>query len=163
MTTIDAVLVGAVGMALLIVAGYFLFLGFRKTWQVAKSMEVALKAVPEAVAALKEVAEVASGFKKELELMRMIAVGDVNLAQQQANAAGNIAEVQEPAPRPEYPAPFLDRFPKQDVPDAEVKDTSIFAQTDEEMAGEEKLENLIEMGMAHRDEVQPPGREVDSN
>ena len=53
-------------------------------------------------------------------------------------------------------------FPLKHAADAKVEDTQIFAQTEAEMAEDEKLENLIEMGLAEREPLPHVAREVDS-
>ena len=160
MSTVDGIVLGAFGMALLLVAGYFIVKGMMKTWAVATSMEKALKAVPRAVEALERLEKRAAAFQEELQYMRAIASGqDVPIP--------NFGVPEDPTPQSRgpvpYPAPFIDRFPIQrEAPDAEPEDGVSFAQTDAEMAEDEKLENLIDAGLAYREEIQPKGREVES-
>lgn len=158
MTVVDGILIGAAGMVVL----YAVFLALRKTWTVASDLGTAMRTVPPAVKSIQELVEVAKGFQQELAYMRAVASGQIppspNFGVENPTDAPS-----EPRTPVAYPAPIFDRFPsKPDAPDAEPGDGVSFAQTDEEMAEEEKLENLIDMGLAHREEVMPQGREVDS-
>ena len=104
-------------------------------------------------------------FHRELQMMRHIATGvqGPNFGEEESGATPpNPIAPRAPITYPSVP-PYGAYPIKQDAPDAEPGDTVVFAQTDEEAATEERLENLIEMGLAHREEVMPPGREVESN
>lgn len=161
MTQVDGILIGAGGTVLV----YFVVLGIRKTWAVATSMEEALRAVPPILAAIQNLVAAARDFQKELAFMRHIAMGGTPNsgvedpenppARQQSNAVNGA---------PEYPAPILSMYPQKppDAPDAKPEDTEVFAQTEEEMAEEEKLQNLIDAGLAEREPIEPIAREVES-
>ena len=157
MSPFDYMLLGALALAAL----YCLFLAIRKTWLVATSMDEALRTVPPILKALQDLVDAARGLQKEFQIMRHIATGDQptpNFGVEATPGAGT-----EQPEIPQYPKPPFEMYPIQTVvPDAKPEDTQVFAPTDAEVAEEEKLENLIDAGLAYREEVQPPGREVES-
>jgi hypothetical protein len=163
MSVVDGAVLGAFGMALLLVAGYFAVMAIRKTWVVAQSMEVALKAVPSAVAAIQELVSVAREFQRELSYLRAVATGQSpNFGEDSAEEGeAPVSSPRVPAP---YPAPVFERFAVKPEPaDAMMEDTVIIDSTDEEMAEIEKIDNLRRMGLVHDDpDFKPKGVEVEA-
>ena len=160
MTPLDYILVGALG----VVALYFIAKTIRRTWAVAVSMEEALRAIPPILEAARNLVAVARDFLRELQLMRTIATGGPtpNFGVE-TETGGEHPEPAQPKLSVEWPKPPWEMYPvKTDAPDAKKDDTVVIAQDDAEMAEEEKLENLIDAGLAYREEVQPEGREVES-
>lgn len=157
---LNGIFLGAAGLA--IITG--LFVAIRKTWSVATSMETALQAVPRLIKVLEELVTIASGFRQELAYLRGVATGSVILQQPgdiEPNAGGTPQEPRAPTP---FPSPVFDRFTvKPDAPDATKEESVIFAQTDEEMAEIEKLDNLRNLGYVVEDVETPhEARQVDS-
>ena len=160
MTLLDAGLVGALAVVVL----YFAVKTIREFWGMMKSLTAALKAVPNILDAMRDVRDVARDFLRELQLMRTIATGGPapNFGVDQGEVEEHPAPAQPRTPA-EWPKPPFDMYPiKREAPDAEKDDTVVFAQNEADMAEEERLENLIDAGLAYREEVQPEGREVES-
>ena len=159
----DGIVLGALGMALFIVAGFFVFLAARRTWEVAKSMETALRAVPPLVEAVQELVAVAKDLRGELGYMRAVVTGGLIPEQPQQSEDGETTEPTSPVGRVPFPAPVYDRFTTKPLEeDAKLEDSEVISQTDAEMAEEEKLENLRQMGMAPLVDEPHRAREVTS-
>jgi hypothetical protein len=160
---IGYMLIGAV----IVVAVYAAFLVIRKTWRMAEGMEQALRAVPAAVAAIQNLVDVARDFQKELALMRGYASGQIQLPSGESDIAGDLGgESPRPAPGPvPYPAPIFDRFtvmPPEPPADATLENSGVLDQSESDMAEVERFEQLVDLGLANRDESNHQAREVDS-
>lgn len=146
MSTMDAVLIGALGMAALLLV---IVAGVMAVWKVWPMLAELTKGFTDMVKAVRGVPESLKGIKDELEYMR-------GLAQQQQVPAGSGADegyiptTGGPPDKPTgpipFPSPVYDRYAvaKEELPDAELEqeDIDLINQTDEELVAMEKLEQV---------------------
>lgn len=158
MSTLDAVIIGAIGMAALLFLMAITVVAVWKVFPLLLSLVEALVAVSKQS---KGILTTLTAIERELAFMRGLAP-----PQQPVQVGGDpdehppapgAAPAQPVGPTP-YPSPVFDRFPVVvDPPDATVEDTDMRAltQDDADLVAVEQLENLRQMGI----EVEPDNAE----
>lgn len=154
MSTTDALLVGGLGTAIVILIAYGVVIAIRKTWGIVSSLTAALKEIAKLREANQQLVSIAKQVVAELSYLRQIMTGGKSTESPQPEQAYQ-PWVQPKIP--EYPTPDFSRFRVKEVPDAKPEDTDMeaLAQTDEDLTNIERLETLRQMGMdmsAHEEE-----------
>src|ERR1700721_4829576 len=149
MSTFDAVLIGALGMAAMLFVLVAAVWAVWKIFPMFSRIEESCKALDKSLARSLKVL-VAIG--EELAYVRSLAPPPVtpNFGSDPENPQAGTAQ-EAPKPPAPFPAPIFDRF--QVVPDATIEDTDtgLLKQTDADLVEMEKLEALRQTGMQVED------------
>ena len=166
MSTFDAVLIGALGMAalLLVLVG-----GVVAVWKVFPLLVDLVKSIVGLEKTAKTLLSVTDAIQRELAYMRALTPPPTpHFGGDPGEQAGPTSAPQSPNPPPPipFPSPIFDRFSVvKEEPDATIADTdsSGLTQTDEDLVAMERLENLRQQGMHVEDsDTVHEGIEVDS-
>ena len=152
MSTVDALLIGAVGSAIVIAVAVGSVIAVKKTWLLVKSLTEALKEIPKLREANQQLVVIGKQVGEEVMYLRQIMSASV-----QPEATPYQPATQPPmvGTVPAFPTPDFSRFKVQaPVPDATVDDTDMGAltQEDAELTELDRLETLRQMGLEVHEE-----------
>lgn len=143
MTPIDGIVIGICGTVVVGLIAFVVTLWVRKALAVANALINGLNEIPKLRAEGEKLVKVFTDLRDEARMFRSIAMGVMPDA-----PPGTESAPQPPArPMAPFPAPVLDRFRVQEPADATKEESVVVDPTDEEMAQEERIQNLRDMGI----------------
>jgi hypothetical protein len=146
MSATDGFVLGVLALAILLGLVWLATICVRKTWAVANALIDGLREIG-------KLRQVAMEVRDEAKAFRSILIGTYQPTPNSGVEAIPGAASPAPTAPPAFPTPVFERFrTKPEVPDSKIEETEVIAPTDAEMAEEERLENLRELGF----DVQEP-------
>jgi hypothetical protein len=160
----DAVLIGAVGMAVLLFVLVLAIVMVWKVWPVLRDLAYGAHSLSTVA---KSIGPSVEGIRQEMMFMRQMAAPGSQLSAEPSNPTPPASQPPSPPePPPPFPEAVYDRFRVADPePDATIEDTVVehLNQTDADLERQEQIEVLRERGVVVEDsDVEHEGVQVES-
>lgn len=146
MSAIDGFVLGVLALAAALGGVWLVTICVRKTWAVANALIDGLREIGKLRQTCEELRDEARIFSG---IMAGTYLPNPKFGEGGKSPANPSAAPQAPPP---FPTPVFDRFRVKEPPDAKLEDSQVIAPSDEEMAAQERIDNLRELGF----DVQEP-------